>query len=122
MPYKRNAINRRGNDAYLLRVRVPKMNENAAYTGLLAYGKKDCGLEFIEALRDGVVGLHILDQAEAYTLDHKYMGQEDRHANIVFQYTHTPCEGDTKCLGAASKDQFDLLITGLDKVSAFERK
>merc|ERR1711920_308005 len=65
---------------------------------------------------DDVVGLHILDQAEAYTIDHKYQGQLDRHANIVFQYTHTPCDANTKCLGAANKDQFDLLITGLDKV------
>ena len=117
MSYKRNAVNRRGNDAYLLRVRVPKMDENAAYTGLLAYGKKDCGMNFIDALQTGLVGLHILDQAQSYTLDHKYMGQEDGHTNIVFQYTHTPCAADVKCLGAASKDQFDLLITGLDKVS-----
>merc|ERR1711920_313501 len=116
MRYKLNAINRRGHDAYLLRVRVPKMGENSAYTCLLAYGKKDCGMDFIEKLRDGVVGLHILDQAEAYTIDHKYQGQLDRHANIVFQYTHTPCDANTKCLGAANKDQFDLLITGLDKV------
>merc|ERR1711970_35263 len=116
MSYKRNVINRRGNDAYLLRVRVPKMPEDKAYTGLLAYGKKDCGIKFIEALRDGVVGLHILDQAESYTLDSKYMGQESKHTDIVFQYTHSPCDTDVKCLGAESKDQFDLLITGLDQV------
>ena len=49
-------------------------------------------------------------------MDYKYQGQEGKHENVVFQYTHTPCAADQKCLGAANKDQFDLLITGLDQV------
>ena len=60
--------------------------------------------------------MFILDQASAYTMDYKYQGQEGKHENVVFQYTHTPCAADQKCLGAANKDQFDLLITGLDQV------
>ena len=35
MPYKRNFVNRRGKEAYILRVRVPRMDENEAYTGLI---------------------------------------------------------------------------------------
>ena len=81
----------------------------------MAYGKKDCGINFIESLNNGTVSIHLLDQDTAYQKIATYKGQTGKHENFVYQYTHTPC--DEKCLGTNKKDMADIIITGLDKVA-----
>ena len=114
MAKKRHWVSRVGNNAYSLRVRTPGVPESRAYTGFFAWGKKDCGIDFINKLNTGEVGIYLVDQEVSYSMVGHYMGQESQHTNVVFQFTHTPCEGT--CLGNASKDMFDLLVTGIASV------
>jgi len=106
---------RRGEDAYVMRTNVPKVPEDVSYTGLFAYGRKDCGADFLDKIMDGTVELFIFDQNEGYDMEFHYMGQEATHSNIVWQYKHNVCDGN--CLGNAKKDTFEYIVTGLSQVN-----
>jgi len=121
---KRSSIQRYGVGSFGVKVNTPKVPETTAYTGLLAWGKGDCGQDFLERVNSGDVGLWIVDQQMAYEIKYKYFADRDsKHSNVVIQYQSDACaEVDAagnavKCLGNTKKDQMELFITGTDTVN-----
>ena len=53
---KRSSIQRYGVGSFGVKVNTPKVPETTAYTGLLAWGKGDCGQDFLERVNSGDVG------------------------------------------------------------------
>merc|ERR1711970_1310984 len=88
------------------------------YTGLLAWGKGDCGQDFLERVASGDVGVWIVDQQVAYDVQYMYMAERDsKHTNVVIQFQANACAANAKCLGNTKKDQMELFVTGIDKVT-----
>ena len=48
-------IKTRGEKTVIYRVKLPKVSENSLYTGFFAFGKKNCGEDFIEQLGNGKI-------------------------------------------------------------------
>ena len=48
-------IRTRGEKTIIYRVKLPKVSENSLYTGFFAFGKKNCGEDFIEQLGNGKI-------------------------------------------------------------------
>ena len=53
---KRSSIQRYGQNSFGMKVNTPKVPETTMYTGLLAWGKGDCGKDFLEKVESGEVG------------------------------------------------------------------
>jgi len=53
MKSNRGKVSRESESSALVRVTVAKVNENKAYTGLLAFSKKACGRDFLDGIVDG---------------------------------------------------------------------
>ena len=106
----KNSVLRRGGNSYVLRVRTPRISETRDYTGILAWGRKDCGQNFLNALDNGDVIIDVADMQATYEVKYKSMGNKDQHTNVVFQFDvhHDTC---AKCLGNSKQDQFELVIS-----------
>lgn len=112
---KKARTRRRGENSYLLSVNVGQVSEKKKYSGLLAYGVKACGEDFINKLESGEITIDPLDNEATYEMGYQYLGQKDHHKNIVFQYT---ADGKTckKCMGNKKKDVLELFIRGFENV------
>ena len=53
MKSNRGKVSRQSESSALVRVTVAKVNENKAYTGLLAFSKQKCGRDFLDGIVDG---------------------------------------------------------------------
>merc|ERR1719171_1020101 len=74
MSTKWNKVHRAGPGAWGIRANVPSVPEDTAYTGLLAFSKKDCGNSFINSIENGTVGIYAMDLEASYKIDYKYYG------------------------------------------------
>lgn len=89
-------IRTRGEKTIIYRVKLPKVSENSLYTGFFAFGKKNCGEDFIEQLGNGKImweqsflfvvltrdnSVDILDKKAQYQIVGKYTGQTSKHYN-----------------------------------------
>merc|ERR1711935_590347 len=92
------SIRTRGEKTVIYRVKLPKVSENSLYTGFFAFGKKNCGDDFIEQLGNGKIIVDILDKKAEYQIVGKYTGQTSKHFNTVFQFDNAHKECDN-CYG-----------------------
>ena len=53
MKSNRGSVSRESTSSALVRIKVAKVNENKEYTGLMAFSKKSCGRDFLDAIVDG---------------------------------------------------------------------
>jgi len=96
---------------------VPAVSEEADYSGIFIWGKKNCGGDFIKKLASGEVRVDVNDQYAQYKMAGHYNGGEKQHENVAYQYNTVkgdkqPCGGDNKCLGNGSKDQLEIVLVG----------
>merc|ERR1711935_709403 len=103
------SIRTRGEKTVIYRVKLPKVSENSLYTGFFAFGKKNCGDDFIEQLGNGKIIIDILDKKAEYQIVGKYTGQTSKHFNTVFQFDNAHKECDN-CYGNKDSDQADLML------------
>merc|ERR1712176_1574748 len=121
---KRGAILRRGDKMVMMRMRVPAVAEDTEYSGVMIWGKKNCGLDFIEKLNNGWISVAVADQQSQYTLKYWSNYGENQHKNVAFQYNtklsaDNPCVG-VNCLGNHKKDFFELYMIfhdGIDSIN-----
>jgi len=103
-------IKTRGEKTVIYRVKLPKVSENSLYTGFFAFGKKNCGEDFIEQLGNGKIIVDILDKKAEYKIVGKYTGQTSNHFNTVFQFDNTHHKECNNCFGNKDSDQADLML------------
>jgi len=106
----------------LARIKIGAISEQSDYTGIIAFHKKQCSMDFLNKLNQGLVQVDLVDQDSSYKIEYNYLGQEGSHTNVVVQFRHTACQpkegaAKAKCLGSNSIDQADLIVMGLDNVN-----
>jgi secreted PhoX family phosphatase len=111
----------------MARVKIGAISENSDYTGFIAFAKKDCTLDFLRKLNEGVVRVDLVDQSSSYQIESHFLGQEQSHTNVVVQFRHTACvpteEGKkAKCLGNTKMDQAELIVMGINEVNFGTKK
>jgi len=110
-------ITRAGENTYMIRLKMSRANEDNLYTMFLTWGKKNCGVDFIEKLGNGGVRIDMMDKVAEYKFVGKFTGQESKHFNTVFQYENqreglSNCDG---CLGGTT-DQMELIVHFVEPV------
>ena len=85
------------------------------YTGFITFTKKKCGIDLLDALVDGRITWSIIDGGAYYTTQFGYKRVDGRHTSTTLQfYRHDHSEEND--MGTVKKDQFYLVIQGIDKV------
>lgn len=112
---KRAKMKRRGQRSYLYALTVGRAKESKIHTGLIAYGVKHCGEDFVQKLASGEVTIDLIDNEIQYTMEGHSLGQTEHHQNVVFQY-HADQGDCEKCLGTNKSDKLEVFIRGTDKV------
>jgi len=115
----RSSFQRYGKGAWGMRVNTNGIPETTQYTGLLAWGKSDCGQDFLEKVNSGEVGVYVVDQEIGYEMQYRYLAEKNsKHTSVVVQFKAEACADPTaRCLGNTRRDQYELYITGTDKVN-----
>merc|ERR1712062_426127 len=107
-------IKRRGENTYYLNRKTNKLDETKKYTGLISFGKKLCGKDFVDKLADGSTIVILMDKFVEYKVVHTYAGG-DKHYNAAIQFENTAdC---VECIGSATSDQMDIIIHMTQDVS-----
>merc|ERR1719379_827287 len=70
-------MKRRGQGSYLYQLTVGRTDENQVHTGLLAYGVKHCGEDFVNKLCSGDVTIELVDTQVQYRMEGHGKGQID---------------------------------------------
>merc|ERR1712157_383467 len=98
--------------------------KEAEFVGLIMWSRKTCNQDFIDKVADGTVTFDILDKfdadnsADSYykTADQfRFKRDDTKFSSITIQFGHSSEDG-ANTLGNAKKDQFHLLLHGIDQV------
>merc|ERR1711892_1346959 len=105
---------RAGEHTYLIKLKMSQADENNHYTMFLTWGKKNCGVDFIEKLGNGGVMIDLMDKSAEYKFVGKHTGmrRHEKHYNTVFQFENNALDCED-CLGS-STDQIELMIHFID--------
>lgn len=90
------------------------------YVGFLAFSKKWCGVDFVEAVADGRVTYRIHDFGDYYTKQFMFKRPGGKHLAVMNQF-HRHTVGDVD-LGNEKREQIYLSFAGLDKVNFGNKK
>jgi hypothetical protein len=85
------------------------------YLGFMSFTKKMCGMDLLHAFDDGRLGWGIVDEGVFYDAQFVYKRLDGRHSSATLQFHRHSFGGDD--LGNNKKDQFYVVITGLDSVT-----
>merc|ERR1711935_149875 len=105
---------RAGEHTYLIKLKMSQADENNHYTMFLTWGKKNCGVDFIEKLGNGGVMIDLMDKSAEYKFVGKHTGmrRHEKHYNTVFQFENNALDCED-CLGS-STDQMELIVHFID--------
>ena len=85
------------------------------YLGFFSFSKKKCGLDLVDAFVDGRLKWSIVDKGAYYTTQFAYKRTDGHHTSLTLQfYRHSHSEEND--IGSDVKDQFYVVIDGIDKV------
>ena len=89
---------------------------NSEYLGFLSFPKKKCGMDLVDAFVDGRLSWSIVDYGPFYYAQYAYKRLDKNHSSATLQF-HRFVHSQPKDLGSAKKDQFYLILNGIDQVN-----
>ena len=68
---------------------------------------------------DHYFSVYVVDQQVGYEMQYRYLAEKNsKHTSVVVQFKAEACaDPSAKCLGNTKRDQYELYITGTDKVN-----
>jgi len=84
------------------------------YTGLLGFARKKCGLDMMLAFEDGRITWSLFDYEKQYEPMSQYYRLDGQQSSTMLQFNRRSI--GEKDLGNTKKDQFYLVLEGLDQV------
>lgn len=118
---KRSKIEMVGTNTVSVKVNMVQKPEDEAYSGFIIYSRKNCGSNFLKAIKDGLVSFDVMDSAAYYntTGQLRYYHEAGQQTSAVIQFSNeSPAEESEgiNLLGNDKKDQFVLSFHGLQSI------
>merc|ERR1711990_397881 len=104
-------------ETYVVRVNV-KNDEYSSlgeYLGFLIFPRFNCGNDFLDLLQNNTITSTIVDMNDLYTVEHKFKKNAGKDTSLTVQF-HRSDPGNRKELAFKNRDQFYLILNGMDKI------